>query len=127
MYPLREAVSRFAKCDNALIPESTLVFIRDLHDHVFQVIDLLETYRDMTTGLNDLFHAELGYKMNNVMKILTIITTIFVPLSFLAGLYGMNFDHMPELHWQNGYFLLLGLMLLIAAGSLLFFARKKWL
>lgn len=107
--------------------ENTIVFVRDLHDHTIQVMDMIETYRDLVTGLNDLFISELSFKMNNVMKILTIITTIFVPLSFLAGLYGMNFDHMPELHWRYGYFALLGIMAFIFIALLLFFYKKKWL
>lgn len=125
--PLREAVSRFSNCESPLMAENTIVFVRDLHDHTIQVMDMIETYRDLVTGLNDLFISELSFKMNNVMKILTIITTIFVPLSFLAGLYGMNFDHMPELHWRYGYFALLGIMAFIFIALLLFFYKKKWL
>ena len=125
--PLREAVNQFSRCENALLKEDTLVFARDLHDHLIQVMDMIETYRDMVSGLNDLYLSELSFKMNNVMKVLTVITTIFVPLSFLAGLYGMNFDNMPELHWRNGYFILLGIMLSIVVGLLLLFHRKKWL
>ena len=81
----------------------------------------------MLNGLQELYVSELSLRMNNVMQVLTIITTIFVPLSFLAGLYGMNFDHMPELHWDNGYYYLLGLMGLIFLGSIAYFIRKKWL
>ena len=125
--PLRDAVSRFSKTDNSLMTEDTLVFARDLHDHINQIIDMVETSRDIVNGLNDLYISELSFKMNNVMKILTIITTIFVPLSFLAGLYGMNFDNMPELHWQYGYFILLGVMFFILIGLLVFFHRKRWL
>ena len=125
--PLREAINQFSRSENPLMSEDTPVFIRDLHDHIIQVMDMIETYRDMVTGLNDLYLSELSFKMNNVMKVLTVITTIFVPLSFLAGLYGMNFDHMPELHWRNGYFYLLAVMGCVAAGLLLLFHKKKWL
>ncbi|MEO1262925.1 MAG: magnesium/cobalt transporter CorA [Bacteroidota bacterium] len=125
--PLREAINQFAKSESALIKEETLVFVRDLYDHIIQVLDLVETYRDLVSGLNDLYISELSFKMNSVMKVLTIITTIFVPLSFLAGLYGMNFDHMPELHWKAGYFILLGVMLVVAVGLLIIFKRKNWL
>ena len=125
--PLREAIGRFSKCESQLLSEDTLVFVRDLYDHLIQIMDMVETFRDVVTGLNDLYISELSFKMNNIMKILTIITTIFVPLSFLAGLYGMNFDHMPELHWEYGYFLLLGLMFFIFVGLMLFFNQKKWL
>lgn len=124
--PLREAISKFSKCEHALIQESTTLFIRDLYDHTVQVTDTIETYRDLMNGLNDLYISELSFKMNNVMKILTIITTIFVPLSFLAGLYGMNFDHIPELHYHNGYFVLLGVMGLIVVGLVAFFWKKRW-
>lgn len=124
--PLREAISRFSKSENDLIEESSVVFIRDLYDHTVQIMDMVETYRDMLNGLQDLYISEISFKMNQVMQVLTIITTIFVPLSFLCGLYGMNFDNMPELHFKYGYFILLGVMLLIALGSLIFFKRKKW-
>ena len=127
VYPLREAVNKFSKCENELMEENTRVFVRDLYDHTIQIMDAIETHRDMVNGLNDLYLSELSFKMNNVMKILTIITTIFVPLSFLAGLYGMNFDHMPELHWKNGYFILLGIMMMVFIGLLFFFQKKKWL
>lgn len=125
--PLREAIGRFSKCDNHLMSSDTLVFTRDLYDHLIQIMDMIETFRDVVTGLNDLYISELSFKMNNVMKVLTVITTIFVPLSFLAGLYGMNFDNMPELHWPNGYFILLGVMFAIMVGLMVLFYRKKWL
>jgi magnesium transporter len=125
--PLREAISRFARCENEFINEKTIVFVRDLYDHTIQVMDMVESYRDMLNGLQDLYLSEISFKMNQVMQVLTIITTIFVPLSFLAGLYGMNFDHMPELHMRYGYFFLLGLMFLIFLGSLFYFKKKKWI
>ena len=125
--PLREAISRFSKSDNAFIEESSLVFVRDLYDHTIQIMDMVETYRDMLNGLQDLYLSEISFKMNQVMQVLTIITTIFVPLSFLAGLYGMNFSYIPELQFKYGYFILLIVMFLIFAGSLLYFRKKKWL
>ncbi len=125
--PLREAISRFSKSDNPIMSEDTLVFVRDLYDHLIQIVDMVETFRDVVTGLNDLYISELSFKMNNIMKVLTIITTIFVPLSFLAGLYGMNFENMPELQWENGYYMLLGLMFSIFMGLMVFFYRKQWL
>ena len=125
--PLREAINQFAKSESPLIKEETVVFVRDLYDHIIQVLDLVETYRDLVSGLNDLYISELSFKMNNVMKVLTIITTIFVPLSFLAGLYGMNFEYMPELQWRAGYFTLLAVMFFVAVGLLLVFKRKNWL
>lgn len=125
--PLREAISRFAKSDSDFIDEKTTVFVRDLYDHTIQVMDTLEGYRDTLNGLQDLYLSEISFKMNQVMQVLTIITTIFVPLSFLAGLYGMNFDHMPELHWEKGYYMLLSLMVVIVVLSLWYFKRKDWL
>ena len=125
--PLREAVNRFAKSENEIILEGTKVFLRDLYDHTIQVMDMVENYRDMLNGLQDLHLSEISYKMNQVMQVLTIITTVFVPLSFLVGLYGMNFDNMPELHYKYGYFMLWGFMLIIALGLLAWFRRKRWL
>ncbi len=125
--PLREAISRFAKSENELIEDSSTVFIRDLYDHTIQIMDLVESHRDTLNGLQDLHLSEISFRMNQVMQVLTIITTIFVPLSFLAGLYGMNFDNIPELHYKYGYFVLVAFMFVIAGGLLLWFRSKKWL
>lgn len=125
--PLREAVGKFSRFESQVMEESTGLFVRDLYDHVIRIADLIETYRDMLNGLQDLYLSELSIRMNNVIQVLTIITTIFVPLTFLAGIYGMNFDNMPELHWENGYYYLLGLMGVIFIASLLYFKRKKWI
>ncbi len=125
--PLREAVAKFSRIDSPQVKDDTLVFVRDLHDHVVQVMDTIETYRDLVNGLYDLYLSEISYRTNSVMKILTIISTIFIPLTFLAGVYGMNFKNMPELGWKYGYFFLWGFMLLIFIASLLFFRRKKWI
>lgn len=124
--PLREALSRFTKSDSPHIKESSLHYIRDVNDHTIQIMDMIDTYRDLLNGLQDLYLSEISMKMNQVMQVLTIITTIFVPLSFMAGLYGMNFDHMPELHFKYGYYVLLGVMLCVLIGSLFFFKKKKW-
>lgn len=125
--PLREAISRFSKSDSELIEDSTSVFVRDLYDHTIQIMDIVDSYRDMLNGLQDLYLSEISFKMNQVMQVLTIITTIFVPLSFLAGLYGMNFENMPELHYRYGYFVLIGVMFLIGSGLLFWFRKKRWL
>ena len=90
--PLREAVNRFAGCDHEVVVEETQLFVRDLHDHTIQVMDMVETYRDLLNGLYDLYSSEISFKMNRVMQLLTVVTTIFIPLSFLAGVYGMNFE-----------------------------------
>lgn len=125
--PLREAIGRLSKVDNELIKPQTLLFTRDLHDNIVQIMDMIENYRDMLNGLQDLHLSEISFKMNQIMQVLTVITTIFVPLSFLTGLYGMNFDNIPELHFKYGYFILLLVMFCIAGGLLLWFNRRKWL
>lgn len=124
--PLRETIGRFSKSDSPYIEERSFIFVRDLYDHTIQIMDMVENYRDMLNGLQDLYVSEISFKMNQVMQVLTIITTIFVPLSFLAGLYGMNFEYIPELHFRYGYFILLGLMFCIFMGSLAYFRKKKW-
>ncbi|MEM6966750.1 MAG: magnesium/cobalt transporter CorA [Bacteroidota bacterium] len=124
--PLREAIGRFSKSEHSLIDERTTIFLRDLFDNTVQIMDVVDSNRDILSGLQDLYISEISFKMNQVMQVLTIITTIFVPLSFLAGLYGMNFEVMPELKFKNGYFILLGVMLLISLGLLSYFKKKKW-
>lgn len=125
--PLREAINRFSKSDSSFIQESSQFFIRDLYDHTIQIMDSIDSYRDILNGLQDLYVSEISFKMNQVMQVLTIITTIFVPLSFLAGLYGMNFDNMPELHFSYGYYILLSVMFSVGIGFLFWFKRKGWL
>lgn len=131
MWPLREALNRLSS-DIPLIHEETRPFLRDCHDHIIQIVDILETYRERVAGLTDLYLSSLSNKMNEIMKVLTIIATIFIPLSFVAGVYGMNFDpnssplNMPELRWYFGYPFALGLMLIIAAGLVFYTWRKGW-
>lgn len=125
--PLREAVNRFAQSDHPLIKEDMHPFLRDLHDHTIQVMDMVETYRDILNGLYDLYVSEISFKMNSIMQVLTIISTIFIPLSFLVGVYGMNFDVMPELRYEYGYYIVWGVILLIVAGQLLYFRHRRWL
>jgi magnesium transporter len=103
------------------------MFIRDLYDHTIQVLDMVESYRDTINGLQDLYLSEISYKMNQVMQILTIISVIFVPLTFLAGIYGMNFDVLPELHWKYGYLYFWIFSVIILVLLLFYFRRKKWL
>lgn len=124
--PLREAISRFSKTDSPYVDEKTTVYIRDLYDHTIQIMDAVESYRDMLNGLQDLYLSEVSFKMNQVMQMLTVISAIFIPLTFLAGLYGMNFDYIPELHIKNGYFYLLGIMAVMFFTLLYLFKRKKW-
>ena len=125
--PLREAISKFAKSENIVVADSTGIFLRDLYDHTIQVMDMVENYRDVLTGLQDLYLSEISFKMNQVMQVLTVISTIFIPLSFLTGMYGMNFEHIPELKAQNGYFVLLGVMATITVGLLIYFRKNKWI
>jgi magnesium transporter len=127
VWPLREVLSGLQRGESPLFEENTLVYLRDVYDHAVQVIDTVENFRDMTGGILDVYHSSLSNRMNEVMKVLTIIATIFIPLSFVAGLYGMNFLHMPELKWRFGYPVALGLMAAVAGGMLFYFRRKKWL
>ena len=125
--PLREVMNRFSDTESQLITQDTQVYVQDLRDHVIQITDLVETYRDVTNGLYDLYVSEISFRMNSVMQTLTIVSTIFIPLSFLVGVYGMNWDNMPELHYRYGYFILWGVMLSIIAGMLAWFRRKRWI
>ena len=125
--PLREVINRLEKIESTLIQERTQKYIRDLYDHIIQVNETLETYREMIWGLMDMYMTTISNKMNEVMKVLTIMASIFIPLTFLAGIYGMNFENMPELHLKYGYYYFWGLMLLVFMGMLWYFKRKKWL
>ena len=127
VWPMRELISNMQRCENELIKESTDIYLRDVHDHAIRVIDTVETYRDLLSGMMDVYLSSVSNKMNEVMKILTIITTIFVPVTFIAGVYGMNFDYMPELHSKWGYPAVWFVMLLIIALLVTYFKRKKWL
>lgn len=124
---MREVINRFIRTENQIINKSTDVYLRDLADHSIQIADMSETYQDMLNSLHDLYQTEISNRMNNVMKILTIISTIFIPLTFIVGIYGMNFKHMPELETKNGYYMVLLAMFIIAIGFLIYFKRKKWI
>ena len=125
--PLRELMNRFADTESTLITADTQLYVRDLRDHVIQITDLVETYRDVTNGLYDLYTSEISFRMNSVMQTLTIVSTIFIPLSFLVGVYGMNWDNMPELHTQYGYFVLWGVMICLILGMLGWFRSRRWI
>ena len=127
IYPLRELVGKFEKLEEPIISSDIKVFIRDLYDHTIKVIENIEVLRDMTSGLLDLYMNSTSNKMNEIMKVLTIMSAIFIPLTFIAGLYGMNFANMPELSYKNGYFIVLGVMVLVLIGMLIFLKRKKWI
>jgi magnesium transporter len=126
LWPLREAISSLQRTDSALISESTGIYFKDIFDHVIAIIDAVETFRDMLSGMLDIYLSSVSNKLNAIMKVLTIIATIFMPLTFLAGVYGMNFKYMPELEWHWGYFSVLGIMLVIALLMIYYFKKKKW-
>lgn len=127
VWPLREMVSSWQRNESPLINKSTTVYLNDVYDHTIQVIDTVETFRDMVSGMLDIYLSSVSNRMNEVMKVLTIIATIFIPLTFIAGIYGMNFEYMPELKWRFGYFTVWGLILVIFVSMLVYFKRKKWL
>jgi magnesium transporter len=127
VWPLREAINNLSRSECPFLHEPTKVFFRDVYDHVVQIVDTIETLREMVSASLDIYLSSVSYRLNSVMRVLTVITTIFMPLSFIAGIYGMNFEYMPELKWPWGYPMALGIMGLVAATMLLGFRWKKWL
>ena len=133
VWPLREIIGGLERDEVPLIKESTHIYLRDLYDHTIQVIDTLETYRDVITGVLDVYLSSISNKMNEVMKVLTIFAVIFIPLTFIAGIYGMNFNpeispfNMPELNWYYGYPFIIGIMVALGVIMLLYFKRKRWM
>lgn len=125
--PLREAVSKFYRSDDMFVEGSNRLYIRDLVDHVAQILDNLDSERDMLSNMEAWYQAEAANKLNNVMRLLTVISTIFIPLSFIAGVYGMNFENMPELRTRNGYFILLAVMASLMVSMLAIFKKRKWI
>lgn len=127
VWPLREIIGKLDGDDVKLISESTSPFLRDVYDHTIQTIDTVETFRDMLSGLSDLYMSSISNKMNEVMKVLTIIATIFIPLTFLAGVYGMNFKYIPELGWRWSYPVFWCTLIVVGLGMVAYFRKKKWL
>lgn len=127
VWPIREVVTKLERDENPLLNEKTVIYLRDVYDHSIQVIESIEIYRDMLSGLLDLYLSSVSNRMNEVMKILTIIATIFIPLTFVVGIYGMNFENMPELKWKYGYYIIMAFMLVLGAGMFIAFKRRKWL
>lgn len=125
--PLREAISSLLNNPGGLIDNTTQHYIRDVYEHIIQIVETVEAQKDTLTTVMELYLTGLSNKTNDVMKVLTIIATIFIPLTFIAGIYGMNFDNMPELHWKYGYFVVWGIMIFIILIMIVFFKRKKWL
>jgi magnesium transporter len=127
VWPLREAISFLERGDSPLLHDATRLYFRDVYDHTVQVIDTVETYRDLLSGMLDLYLSSISNRTNEVMKFLTVIGTIFMPLTFLVGVYGMNFKHFPELEWKNGYYVLWGVMIGMALLMVVYFRKKRWL
>ena len=127
VWPLREVITAVGRGESGLVEDATRLYLRDVYDHAVQVIDIIEAFRDMTAGMLDIYLSSLSNRMNEVMKVLTLIATIFMPLTVIVGLYGMNFKFMPELEWRWGYPAVLLLMALVAGFMVLFFKRKRWL
>jgi magnesium transporter len=127
IWPHREAANTLLRDDSPFITDETRVYLRDCYDHTVQLLDIVETYRELASGLLDVYLSSLSNRMNEVMKVLTIFAAIFIPLTFVAGLYGMNFEWMPELHWSWGYPAALAVMAALAAVMLVFFRRKGWI
>jgi magnesium transporter len=132
LYPLRDAMSKLIKDESGFIEDANIRYYGDVYDHVVHIIDSLDTYKDLTSALMDIYINTLNTRMNEVMKVLTIISTIFIPLTFIVGVYGMNFNtekspyNMPELNWRYGYFLVMGVMLIMVIGMIRYFKFKKW-
>ena len=127
VWPLREIISALVRGESGMVSEDVILYLRDVYDHTIQVIDTVETYRDMLSGMLDIYLSSVSNKMNEVMKVLTIIATIFIPLTFLAGIYGMNFKYMPELELKWSYPVLWIIMISVFGLMLIYFKRKKWL
>ena len=127
VWPLRDVLSALERSDSSLIQEPTRIYLKDVYDHTIQVIDTVETYRDVLSGMLDVYLSSISNKMNEIMKVLTIIATIFIPLTFIAGVYGMNFEFMPELRWRWGYPAIWAVMICVGISMLVYFRKKKWI
>jgi magnesium transporter len=127
VWPMRDVINRFQHLDSPLVTANTQLYLRDIYDHVIQVIDVIEGFRDVVSGMLDIYLSNINIRTNEIMKVLTIVSTIFVPLTFISSLYGMNFDYMPELHSQWGYPIAVFFMAAVAFVMLIYFRRKKWI
>ncbi|GET21770.1 magnesium/cobalt transporter CorA [Prolixibacter denitrificans] len=126
-YPIRESMRKLENDDIDLIEDKTRKYFTDIYEHIVQIIETIESYREVVSGLKDLYLSSISYRMNKVMQVLTIIATIFIPLTFLVGVYGMNFENMPELHWKYAYFVLWAIMISIVVLLTWYFRKKKWI
>ena len=126
MGPVRELIGRLIQTESPLISKDTKVFLRDALDHSIEINESLHIQREMAFSLMEMYMSSVSNRMNEVMKVLTIMASIFIPLTFIAGVYGMNFSNMPELSWKYGYFLVLALMMCIFIALVIYFKRKRW-
>lgn len=127
VWPLRDMINNMIRSETELIKSNTDIYLRDLSDHVARIIDTVETYRDLLSGIMDIYLSTNANKMNEVMKVLTIMSSIFIPVTFIVGVYGMNFENMPELKSQNGYYIVWAIMLSVIGGLIFYFKKKKWM
>jgi magnesium transporter len=126
VWPLRDVINSLIRSDSDLILDDTLKYFMDIYDHTMQIIETLEAFRDVTASLLDMYLSAISNRMNEVMKVLTVIATIFIPLTFIVGIYGMNFRYMPELTWKWGYFVILAVMAIVGTGMAIYFKKKDW-
>lgn len=127
LWPMREVINSLQRGDSPLITQNTSLYLRDVYDHTIHIIESVESLRDLTAGMLDIYLSSVSYRIGAIMKVLTVITTIFMPLTLIAGIYGMNFRYLPGLEWEGGFFAVLGIMALISIGMLALFRWKKWL
>ena len=127
VWPMRDMINNMIRSETKLINDSSDIYLRDLSDHVTRIIDTVETYRDLLSGIMDIYLSTNANRMNEVMKVLTIMSSIFIPVTFIAGVYGMNFENMPELKTQNGYYITWAVMIVVILGLVIYFKRKKWM
>ena len=127
VWPMREVISNFRRLESPLIQDSTKLYLHDVYDHTIQAIDAIESFRDISSGMLDIYLSNISQRMNEIMKVLTVVSTIFVPLTFLASIYGMNFDNIPELHTKYGYYFVIIVMVCITFIMLYYFKRKGWI
>ena len=127
LWPMREVINSLRRGDCLLISQNTSLYLRDVYDHTLHIIESVESLRDLTAGMLDIYISSVSYRISTVMKVLTVITTIFMPLTLITGIYGMNFKYLPGLDWEGGFFAVLGVMVAISLGMLVLFRRKKWL
>jgi magnesium transporter len=127
VWPLREVIANLERTDSPLIKKDTLIFLRNVYGHTIEIIETIESFRDLISGMIDIYLSSLSMKLNEVMKYLTIIATIFIPLTFMVGIYGMNFKYMPEIGWRFGYPMVMSVVLVVGVSMLIYFRRKKWL